>query len=343
MRRFTKSLIAIVAIIVMAGAPVTSLAATRQLTASERAQLESQIATLRILVLQLQAKLAELLKTQSTPFQPRAINPQSIVGLVCYATNTFTNPLNGFRERSVQLLDKGSGVIISPQGEIATSLHLVESRNVTVPFNYGGGSIDVNVHQEFSYCEVGQVPSGTTLPTISDIQTINPITRIPILAYKATISKTPSDGDKTALESDYSDFALLKIEDITPAGIAAGISLPTTFPYAPLLSATVVPTGAQVVSYGFPGDITKAQSGSFETLYFSGSIGTVTGIAYGTAYYANKPIYISTDMEIQLGRSGSPLFWNGYVIGIIRGFEPDNRAKSYSVASDIIMKERESF
>lgn len=324
--------------------PQQGFAATIPLTSAERASIQAQIATLHTMVLELQKQLTQLIAAEQALAEPRTITPQSIVGLVCYATNTYTNPLNGRQEQSIQLQHKGSGVIISPDGEIATSLHIIEARDTILPFNYSGGSINVAVRQELSHCDVGQIPADAALPTIADIQNINPIIRIPTLSYRATLFDLPNAGDKSSLESDYSDFAILKITSITPAGMATGMTnMPNVFPYSPLLSAKSVPNGASVVTYGFPGDITTAQSGSFETLYLSGSVGTVTGIAYGTQYYANQPLYISTNMEIQLGRSGSPVFWNGYVIGILRGFEPSNRTHSYSVASDLILKEKGSF
>jgi hypothetical protein len=43
-------------------------------------------------------------------------------------------------------------------------------------------------------------------------------------------------------------------------------------------------------------------------------------------------------MEVAYGRSGSPLFWRGYVIGLVTYFIGNNRTDSGSVASDAILK-----
>ena len=64
----------------------------------------------------------------------------------------------------------------------------------------------------------------------------------------------------------------------------------------------------------------------------------MTGIESGETEYANMPFVVNTDMEISHGRSGSPLIWRGYVIGLVTFFVGDNRTDSGSVASDAMIK-----
>jgi hypothetical protein len=93
-----------------------------------------------------------------------------------------------------------------------------------------------------------------------------------------------------------------------------------------------------ILTYGFPGDVTSGQGNFFQTLTMTGSVGQYTGLDFGDKYYADTPLTIHTDLEISHGRSGSPLFWRGYVIGLVMFFEDGNRTDSGSVASDAIIK-----
>ncbi|MEK7547096.1 MAG: hypothetical protein AAB536_02880, partial [Patescibacteria group bacterium] len=96
--------------------------------------------------------------------------------------------------------------------------------------------------------------------------------------------------------------------------------------------------GQQVVTYGFPGDVTVGLNESFQTLTMTGSVGNIDGVAGGDKYYENIPLVIYTNLEISRGRSGSPLFWKGYVIGLTTFYVGDNKTTSGSVASDAIIK-----
>jgi hypothetical protein len=101
-------------------------------------------------------------------------------------------------------------------------------------------------------------------------------------------------------------------------------------------ASTTIP--GEVITYGFPGDVTSGQGNFFNTLTMTGSVGNVTEIDGGETLYPDMPLTILTDMEISHGRSGSPLIWHGYVIGIVTFFLGDNRTDSGSVASDAIVK-----
>ncbi len=135
-------------------------------------------------------------------------------------------------------------------------------------------------------------------------------------------------------------FAILTVTGITKAGQAFGMTaVPSFFPYAELFpGAQYLTPGTQVVTYGFPGDITTEQGNSFETLTMTGSVGTVTEIEVGDLFYADTPLIILTDMDVAHGRSGSPLFWRGYVVGLVTFYIGDNQTSSGSVASEAILR-----
>ena len=136
----------------------------------------------------------------------------------------------------------------------------------------------------------------------------------------------------------------MKITGVSASGPTFGVtSVPSSFPYAQLLPVQQYPDviNSEVITYGFPGDVTSGQGNFFQTLTMTGSVGTVNTIYYGDQYYANIPLSISTDLAIAHGRSGSPLLWHGYVIGIVTFFIGENQTNSGSVASDAIVKDLE--
>lgn len=270
-----------------------------------------------------------------------AINPQTIVGVLCYYNTTLTNPLNRVTVDGGQFEQRGSGVIIDKRGYILTNRHVVatpqeSSETITI----SGITINVVRDYQLDHCESGQVPAGATLPTLDEIRTYNPAIRVPVLAYTVKAIYTPSTAGMSNNEANMADFALLKITGLTEVASTFGIvSLPGSFPTASLLGARAyIKPGDQVVTYGFPGDITLAQHNFFQTLDMTGSIGNITRVEFGDTYYADSLLTLYTKMEVSHGRSGSPLFWRGYVIGLTTFFIGDNRTDSGSVASDAILK-----
>jgi len=272
------------------------------------------------------------------------VNPQSILGIVCTYDYSYNHPLSGQLIKG-ETMKRGSGVIVNAQGYLITNRHLLEwpdeEENVTI----GEKSYSVTVHYGLSGCKAGRVPKGTALPTRNEIVTINPLTQVTVLAYRLQPIYIRNTVGMTSNESFFSDFALLYISGLTEDASVFGInSLPTSFEYAKLLSAQGLDlTQREVITYGFPGDVTVGKGSSFQTLYFTGSVGRVTKINQGEQYYRNTPLYIETKMEIYPGRSGSPVFWRGYVIGLVMAEDSNNRTNSYSVTSDVILRDIQSY
>jgi S1-C subfamily serine protease len=242
---------------------------------------------------------------------------------------------------SQQLEVRGSGVIINSGGNILTNRHVIEQpesqTSITGSF---GNTIPITVDYSLDRCDVGQLAAGASLPTIPQIQSINPYVNIPVLGYTAQpVFVSPAAGLSVS-EIQYADFAVLQITGLSQSGPTFGVtSIPQSFPYAQLLPIKQYPKiDGQVVTYGFPGDVTSGQGNFFQTLTMTGSVGSVTSVAVGDRFYANVPLLIKTDMGIAHGRSGSPLFWRGYVIGLVTFFIGDNQTDSGSVASDAILK-----
>ncbi len=291
----------------------------------------------------LQAFLAELQKqavrkagsssASSTPAPVAAapetlINTRSIVGLDCF----FSGPDKQLTEA------RGSGVIISPDGTILTVRHLVDLKF--------SASVDPNSVPDYmvrnftlDHCDVGQVPAGSVLPGADSIRSLNPLIPVPGLFYRAGLSYLPRETDQSASETSHLDFALLKISGLSDAGrMTVGVSLPASFDYSPLEKNGDLVRGTQVLTYGFPGDVTRGLGQQFSQLYMVGGVGRVKEVYGGDQAFLNQPFVINTEMEVRSGRSGSPLFLNGKVIGIVTSHSADNVTDSFSVSSAAIHK-----
>ncbi|MDP3948746.1 MAG: serine protease [bacterium] len=276
------------------------------------------------------------------PIPPQTqIDPQVMVGILCYYNTTLTNPLSGASVAGDQEMIRGSGVIVNGKGYILTNRHIIQREDSTEILNTSnGGQLQINVSYRLDRCEAGTVPAGTHLPTVQEIETINPLIRIPVLGYIVKPVYISSDAGLSDDEALFADFAILQITGLSQNGPTFGVtSVPSSFPYAKLLAiAQYDLTGNRVITYGFPGDVTFGQNDSFQTLTMTGSVGNVTKVEFGNLAYADVPLVVYTNLEIFHGRSGSPLFWRGYVIGLTTFYVEGNRKESGSVASDAIIK-----
>lgn len=269
------------------------------------------------------------------------INPAAIVGVLCYFNTALTNSDNGKTVPGPKEEVRGSGVIIDSGGYILTNRHVIAQPAATTTVAGANGNIlPITIDYSLDHCEIGQLASGSRLPTPSEIQSINPYVQIPVLGYTAQPVFISSPVGLSDAEIDAADFAVLRVTGLTSAGPTFGVtSVPSSFPYVKLFPAgRYLAPGTPVVTYGFPGDITAGQGNSFETLTIEGSVGSVTEVDVGDRYYADTPLVIFTNMDVTHGRSGSPLFWRGYVVGLITFYIGANRTDSGSVASDAILK-----
>ncbi|MDO8664727.1 MAG: trypsin-like peptidase domain-containing protein [Candidatus Liptonbacteria bacterium] len=276
------------------------------------------------------------------PIPPQTqIDPQVMVGILCYYNTTLTNPLSGASVAGDQEMIRGSGVIVNSNGYILTNRHIVQRKDSTEALNIqNGGQLQINVSYQLDHCEAGTVPAGTHLPTQQEIETINPLIRVPVLGYIVKPVYISSNAGLSDDEALFADFAILQITGLSQSGPTFGVtSVPSSFSYAKLLSIDKYDlTGNRVITYGFPGDVTLGQKDSFQTLTMTGSVGNVTKVELGNQGYADVPLVVYTNLEIFHGRSGSPLFWRGYIIGLTTFYIEGNRTESGSVASDAIIK-----
>lgn len=265
------------------------------------------------------------------------IDPETFVGILCYYNISAVNPANGSVIAKSNTLVRGSGVLVNSRGYILTNRHVVYPEDYTAAV---GSVANASVKYQLDHCDVGQLPKGTHLPTPAEITSINPLVRIPVLAYKAAPMFNSSSLPLSSVEAEYADFAILKITGLSADGPSFGFtSVPSSFPYAKLIPVNNYDViGQAVVTYGFPGDVTAGMQEAFQTLTMTGSVGSISQVEVGDLYYGNIPLVILTNLEISGGRSGSPLFWRGYIIGLTTFYVTGNRTQSGSVASDAIIK-----
>lgn len=291
-----------------------------------RSTLEEQIRSLMAQVAILQARLTHA--QTSTPTS--TLEARSIVGLNCFFRHLPTG--------RIMNLGKGSGVIVKSDGTILTARHLVDLSH-SASIDPGSTPPELLHTTAFDHCTVGQVPQGSTLPDTDIIRRVNPSTLLPLLPYRAELIYLPASSNLgvSQIEADHLDFAVLRIVGLAPDAPYFGVTrLPPSFEIAAISRFETPPEGADVVTYGFPGDATRARQGAFTTFYLLGGVGRVKQVQGGDLKFLNRPLILNTELEVRGGRSGSPLFWNGKVVGIVTAHAVQNVTDSYSVSMEAI-------
>lgn len=208
----------------------------------------------------------------------------------------------------------GSGAIISRDGHILTARHVVD---MEYAHRVTGGRQGAQGYQ-FESCEVGEPPEGARTPAPAEIRAINPFTAINFLPYRAQIAFIPDEAGMSEAENDFIDIALLRIVGVTDdAKTFFNAALPNSFNFSALAGSAFPASGDEVVSFGFPSGAPSYGS----NFYLQGSVGEVEKIISGDERFKDQPIGIAARMETIGGRSGSPVFWRGKIIGVISSKE----------------------
>ncbi len=246
----------------------------------------------------------------------RGINAQSLVGLICY-----------FKPSVGELITvRGSGVMISERGKILTARH-----NVDPKFGVTSQSSEADVARSkatFTYCDVGQIGKSDIVPSIDVIRASNPTIQVPVLAYRAVVDYLPPAYGLSKKESTLFDFAILRISGLNNDAPTFGVStIPTKFPFSPLLVNELPPVPSTMLEYGFPRDLSYAKS-SESTLFLSGSIATLQSIKDWT--------FMNLRLETGDSMAGAPIFYKGYVAGIITAYDPTDVKNATAINSNVV-------
>ena len=247
------------------------------------------------------------------------INLRSVVVIRCLYKDNYGNQKKAF----------GSGVIIHKDGLILTARHLVDQQYTLAITGGRQGFSGYNL----DHCDVGQPPNDSKAPTPDEIRRINPFYVIDVLPFTAQIQFLPDDTGWSNTEKELLDIAVLRITGLNEDAQYFGVKLPNAFEYSRLLTDQLPDRSEEVVSFGFPsgapdyGDRFKIQ----------GSVGQIRDLIGGDKEFANQLLEIAATMETIGGRSGSPLFWRGYVVGII-SFKEDYSINSFATSITPLLK-----
>ncbi len=254
--------------------------------------------------------------TPSIATQPIDITKKSIVGLWCYF-NVATGSLLSMYG-SDPLVFQSTGVIVNPDGYILTAKHVVDQAWVGATYGSSSPTSTQQIYASmiFDHCDVG-VPKTDYLPSPQEIKDWNPSELLGPMRYHAKLFFEPKTIGLSDEESQDTDFSILKID-----GIADGCSTwysdcssTAPFPYSPVMYASTPSVGNQLLSYGYP---VEASVDYEDQLYFKGAVGRLSEYDNGDAYFKNTPFTIHWAADgVRGGRSGSPVFWNGFVSGIL--------------------------
>lgn len=258
------------------------------------------------------------------PADPVAIDPQTIVGIVCQ----FDKDEGGAQDRR---MTRGSGVIATNDGYVITARSVVD-------LNYLNEGLE---NYELTGCLVGQLPASEPLPSAEAIRKINAFVRIPYLAYTADLAFVPPPGDMSEYEKAWLDFAVLKIKGMNPDARWFGgpTALPDEFPAAPLLISELPKVGDSTMNFSFPSGTSIGFGADVHTLFMQGLISHVTGYWAGDGQYTNDLFLIENHMDTEDtagGRFGSAIFWKGYVVGIHTAKQQGSR-QIYNLAAKAVL------
>ncbi len=214
----------------------------------------------------------------------------------------------------------GSGAIIDPRGYVLTARHVVD---MEYAYRRTGGRQGVSGYALKS-CVVGGPDEGTHAPTPAEIRTLNPFVQVGSLPYRADIAFVPKTSAKPGMsesEAGFLDMAIVKIADVTDdAKNFFGRSMPASFPESRLGGGAMPAPGGEIVTFGFPSGTPSYGS----VFHLQGSVGAVRDYVGGDTLFKDEPIGILADMETIGGRSGSPVFWKGKVIGVVSAKEDES-------------------
>ncbi len=200
----------------------------------------------------------------------------------------------------------GSGVIVASEGYVLTARHVVD---MAYTHRITGGKQGLTDYS-LEWCRIAVPPDGVKTPTAAEIRAINPFTPVTEFAYDAQVvfvPPLPASGGMSEAEYDFADSALLRITSAVSGG------LPSSFIASPMKIFQLPVQGEAVMSFGFP-----SGSPSYgNNFYLQGNVGVIDAAVGGDSFFKNQPMGLTATMETIGGRSGSPVFWNGYVIGVV--------------------------
>ncbi len=256
--------------------------------------------------------------------EPQAISLRSIVGIQCNFEN----------DKGDKFSYRGSGVFIHPDGYILTVRHLIDPE--WTKWAYDDQDIDINynrfidcyvrfLHSEREISPTDQSPYGffDLHKTFSGQQ----------YDFNAEITYLPDNSELSEYENKQLDYAILKTTEKNTAKYFSNES-PKIY-HSPILMANVEQWISQIKGQKvlIPGYAYQAiGAAAFEQYRLLTKDATVLNIFKGDKAFKENPFIIETKMHPDAfgGRSGSPIFYKGYIIGVFQGkYIPEPNTSSF--------------
>jgi len=262
---------------------------------------------------------------------PREIAAKSVVALICHYTTKNAILTDAFAYRG-ELLSSGTGVVIHPDGYILVARHIVDPLwvNRAQGEKLKSPERTLNENREFNYCEVGFIRNNQ-LPTRQEVVEFNYRAEVKNpFPYIATRFFTPTDVGMSADEINSLDFAVLKItRPWDECQYFNACDLPQVYDYA-LISGAMPALQQELSSYGFQ----DQSSYYFNDLVLQGAVGGLVEEYHGRQYFAGQKLGFSWHISRGLGadRIGSPVFWNGYLVGLNYAVDESDQRKANAVS-----------
>ncbi|MEK7193491.1 MAG: serine protease [Patescibacteria group bacterium] len=266
---------------------------------------------------------------------PREITAKGLVALLCHYNSKNPSITAPYTDSDGNILNKASGAIVSPEGYILTARHTVDPEwsNIAYGASTPAWKQTLNENIVFDYCEIG-IPPSETLPSVADIVKINPQLAVPHpFPYIAKLAFVPPQNDLSDLEYRQLDFAVLKISGPRPNCERFNLcSLPKAYPYNPLLLSETSPRNQQVINFGYPTELINSSGGAFTNFFLKGAVGNINEYYSGDKVFKDRTfLFEFSANDIMHGRSGSPVFYKGYITGITFSGNAKNVTIDYAV------------
>lgn len=267
---------------------------------------------------------------------PRRIGLDSVVGLKCH----FSGP------DECSGVARGTGVIVNSSGYVLTARHVVDDAWASACYEGRRTTCTLDRCEAMRLGEPRQLPLGA--------QRTYPVNPYPFFDldfapnnwdFTTNVAFMPRLAVLSADEYCALDFAVLALDKWNrdkPGASQPLASSPVLGYRAPAMGDVVLAPGFAYQELGGPsGSLDESRNLSFDqfrlltTSYVAGEALT------GDKRFAATPLTLtlqSDSADITGGRSGSPVFWNGYVAGIVQSVDRMDRSVTRAVAAPAIVE-----
>lgn len=244
--------------------------------------------------------------------EAKPIYLRSIAGIQCNFEN----------DKGERLPYRGSGAFIHPDGYILAVRHLVDPE--WTKWAYNDQTIDTTYNRlidcEVHFLDSDRIIALTDTPPYPYFDLHKMSSGIQY-DFKAKLVYLPDTTQLSENENQQLDYAILKITEKNPTKYfpqenpkiqSSPILIPSQEQWLTLIK------GQKITIPGYAYQATGA--GAFDEYRLLTKDGKISEIFSGDEFFKDKPFVIETELspDVYGGRSGSPIFYKGYIIGLIQ-------------------------